>query len=188
MGKSTKALEAEILRLLRSMQSQGPPKNEAQEYLTAQALKGSKWLDKRDFRDLSQAGGFFSFEDPATQNARRRTITNANATGTFALADNAGATRGLKIQNQYLDDAFARDTAANFQQNISDAAGTVRQGLMQSSDAQYAANALEQQRRLSILDAFNKLYQSKKSGGGGGFLQGLLGAGGAIGASAITKW
>lgn len=150
-----------------------PKISPAQQRLDEESMKGSDWLKSRDFRDMKNSGMFFNFDQPADQNRRRTTITNAAQGGTFGLADTNGETGATQLQSKYLADKFARDDAQNFQNNVAQGAQGVIGGLTQSSNAAAAQDARDLQGRESVLSTLGNVYNNQKSGFNWGSLIGL---------------
>lgn len=160
-----------------------PPISAAQQRLDEQSLKGSDWLQKRDFRNMKDAGQFFSFEAPAEQEKRRKVVTDAAQGGTFGLADSGGETQATQLQSKYLSDKFSRDDAQNFQDNIAGSAQGVKEGLNQSSNAAAGRASDSLQGSLGIMNTLGSLYNNAKKGGGfwSNFAKGAIGGAAAFG-------
>lgn len=190
MGAQTKALYNQLIAMMNEERTRKAPENKPLDYITQQALAGAEKLKSRDYRSLGDDGNmFFDFQLPAEQMKARAKAFNANQTGIFGLADNAGAGAGTKLASSYLKDKFARDTAQNFQNNIQQAGANIRGGLATAAGGVADANAQEMNRRLAIMNQFSDLYKFKKqANSSGGILGGILGAASSVGAAAITKW
>lgn len=168
-----------------------PAENKPLDYITQQAIAGADILKSRDYRNLSKDGNmFFDFQLPAEQQKARAMAYNANQTGTFGLANSgSGETKAASIQDKFLKDKFARDTAQNFQDNIQQAGANIRGGLATAAGGVSDANAQELNRRMAIMNQFSDLYKFKKqANSSGGILGGILGAGASVASAAITKW
>lgn len=172
-----------LMAYIQNLQTQPSPSNPAQDRITEQSLKGSKWLEGRDFRNMKDAGMFFDFEQPAEQEKRQNMIANSFQGGTFGMADNAGESAATRLEGKYLSDRRARDDSANFQQNIEGAAAGVKQGLVESSNATLQANSLDQSRRLAALNSLTSMYNRPQQPG---ILGSIIGAGAGVAGAAIT--
>lgn len=192
MGKETKQLYQTMIKLLNQQMNQPKPENKPLDYLTQQAIQGADLLKSRDYRDLSKNGNmFFDFQLPAEQQKARAMAYNANQTGTFALGSggNSGATKAFGLQDKFLKDKFARDTAQNFQDNIQQAGANIRGGLATAAGGTADANAQEIARQQAILGSFTDLYKFKKSTNQAattGLMSGIIGGVGS--ALAGVKW
>jgi hypothetical protein len=190
MGKETKQLYQTVIKLLNQQMSQKPPENKPLDYITQQSIAGADLLKSRDYRNLGKDGNmFFDFQLPAEQQKARAMAYNANQTGTFGLADNAGQGSAAQLASQYLKDKFARDTSQNFQDNIQQAGANIRGGLATAAGGVAGANAQEIARQQAILGQFADLYKFKKGtnqAASSGILSGIIG--GAATALQGVKW
>lgn len=169
------AMKAEIAAL------KNPANNPAQQYLTNEALAGAEFLKKGEYSSLPK-GMFFDFQAPAANIDRYKKMVNVGQGGTFALGDNAGMGNAMATQKNYLSDKFARDEANNYQNNIREAAGTIRGALGGAAGAKSDNDARILQALQGMTGAIGQMPQSQSK------LGSILGLIGGIGSSAITKW
>ncbi len=159
-----------------------PAANPAQSLLQTDAIEGANWLKKGEYS--SKPGNiFFDFEMPGKQLDSYKKTANVNQGGTFALANNEGRSKATGVQSKYLGDKFARDVAQNYQSNIGQSAGNIRNALTQSSGAASGTNS-------SVINALGGIYSSllSKPKTPGFDWGSLLQLGGQIGSAAITKF
>lgn len=179
MSREEKNLYAQLTAALSRMQN--PESNQAQNYLTQNAIAGADWLKKGDFSSLPK-GMFFNFQMPNEQLANYKKAASVNQGGTFALAGNDmnGRSRATSVQGKYLQDRFARDAAQNFQSNISNAAGNIQGALGQAAGAtaQNQAGVIQALQGTMGLGQFNRpsIWGS------------VLGAAGGLGAAAMRAF
>lgn len=182
MGKKQDAIYSQLLAAITKLQN--PESNKAQNFLTTEAMAGADFLKKGDFSQLPK-GMFFDFKMPGEMMTAYKKAINVNQGGTFALAGGAGGdmggrTKAQGLQSKYLSDKFARDSAQNYQDNISNAGGNIRNSLAQAAGA-------TTQNQMGVIGALQGLYGSpalNKPGIGGQ----LLGMAANLGSAAITKW
>lgn len=185
MGTRQNQIYSQLLAAITKLQN--PESNQAQNFLTQEAMAGANFLKKGDFSQLPK-GMFLDFKMPAEMvNAYKRAI-NVNQGGTFALAGGAGGDMGGRtnaqaLQSKYLSDKFARDSAQNYQDNISNAAGNIRGALAQSAGA-------TAQNQMGVIGALQGLYGSPalNKPGIGGQLLGMAGALGGGALSSLKSW
>lgn len=174
--------------MINDMKNKPAPVNAPETYLVNQAMGAAKQMETGDFRTLPK-NMFFNFSRPAEEMKQYQMLTNAGATGTFGLADSGGQTKATALQGEYMKDKFARDSAQNFQANVSGAADNVQNALVGASGMEAQRLGFENQRQMGILNALGNLYGTQKTvnaqGGMGGA---LLGMAGKLGEAAITKW
>lgn len=128
-SKAEKRMEAMIAQMQAQISKMSEPKNNpALDFLTNEALSGAEYLKKGDYSQMPK-GMFFDYKNPVEQNQQYKKAINVNQGGTFALADNGGAGNAMGLQKQFLSDKFARDSAQNYQDNISNSAGSIRSAL-----------------------------------------------------------
>lgn len=179
IGKKQDKIFAQLTAAIAAMQN--PKSNEAQNYLTQDAIAGAEWLKKGDFSSLPK-GQFFDFQMPQQQLDQYKKFANVNQGGTFALGDTGGRSAATSLQGKFLKDKFARDAGQNYQNNISGAAGNIRGALGQAAGAkgQTDANVISALQGLFGSPALNKPSQ----------LGSILGMVGQLGGSAMqaTGW
>lgn len=137
MGKKQDAARQEALyqQLMAQITKLSTPEaNPAQNYLTNEALAGGEFLKKGEFSSLPK-GMFFDFKMPGQQLDQYKKYADVNQGGTFALSNNGGRSLATNTQDKYLKDKFARDASQNYQDNIGNAAGNIRNSLAQASGA-----------------------------------------------------
>lgn len=106
----------------------------AQKFMDDQAMQASQWLAGGDYRNTPN-NMFLSLEDPAVENERRRTMLDSLGSGVTALAENGANSTALALNKDYLNDKWARDSAANYQDQISQASQRTLGALGASADA-----------------------------------------------------
>jgi len=123
---------------------------------------------------------------PEQQIDQYKKLTNVNQGGTFALANggangnNSARTSATALQDQYLNDKFARDAEQNYQNNVAGAGQQIEGELGQ------AANA-NTQNSSQVLGALSNLYNSPAMNKPG-LWGSIFGALGGIGSSIINKF
>lgn len=177
MGKKEKEIYSSLLAAIKNMQN--PAANPAQNALTTEALAAADFFKKGDFTSLPK-GMIFDFDNPVQQRENYLKTMNAGNEGTFALGAGTGggdgAARSADTQGKYLNDKFARDAAANYQDNVREASGRAQNMLTQAAGS-------TQQNQSSIVGALQNLYGAVPKGNS--WLGGLLSMGGAIGSAAL---
>lgn len=180
MGKKEKEAYNALMAAIRNMQN--PASNPAQNALTQEALAAADFFKKGDFTTLPK-GYIFDFEDPVKQQEAYKKAINVGNEGVFALGAGTGggdgAARAVDTQSKYLSDKFGRDTAQNYQNNISNAGMKTREMLAQSAGA-------NSQNQSAVIGALSSLYGTVPKGTS--WLGGLLGMAGSLGSAAIGKW
>ena len=116
--------------------------------LTSEATGLMDWVKAGDYRKRPK-NLFFNYADPAERDRQRRTQMNAGGQGIYALG--APDPNLLASQKQNLDDEWARDTAGQYEQDVSQA-GIRAAGEL--GDVAQLANA----RNLGALGATTSMY------------------------------
>jgi hypothetical protein len=132
-SKEQKKLFAEITASLNALKQPSA----AQSYLDTQALEAGKFLESGDYRNTPK-NAFFSIEDPAVENQRRRVMMDSLGSGTTALASNSANSpnsTALSLNRQYLDDKWSRDSAANYQNQVADASQRITGAVQNSANS-----------------------------------------------------
>lgn len=96
---------------------------------------------------------FFDFKMPAEQLDQYKKFANVNQGGTFALSNGTGRSAATGVQSKYLSDRFARDASQNYQENVGNAAGNIRNQLAQASGA-------SSQNSSAVINALGGMYSS----------------------------
>lgn len=168
-----------MMMQLIQQQNRPPEVNQAQKALTDQALAASNALNTGDFRTLPK-NMVFNFSRPAEEKKQYEMLTNASQTGTFGLGDSASSGKANALAGMYLKDKFARDAGENFQNNVSNAAGTVQNMLSQASGAEASRINSENNRLSSLIGNISNVYGMLKSSKGPGIGSQILGTLGGI--------
>lgn len=116
--------------------------------LTSEATGLMDWIHKGDYTTRPK-NVFFNFADPAQRDAARRAQMNSGAQGIQALG--APNVNLLAMEKQNLDDQWARDTAGQYEQDVSQA-GTRAAGELGD------VASLENARELGTLGATTSSY------------------------------
>lgn len=163
--------------LMQQIQQMNQP-SESERMLQSRAANTMNWLDSRDYRNLP-TGTFIDFSTPAENMKRYETLMNASQNGTNAIGSDGGAAG--KLQQKFMQDRFARDDAANFQQNVQRMAG-------EATNVLGSTAGMEMQRRMGAMNAVGGAYGQLASQPRQSLWGSILGAGATIGAAAIKKW
>lgn len=86
--------------------------------LTSEAMGLKDWINKGDYRERPK-NLFFNFADPASRDRQRRMQMNSRGQGVYALG--APDANLLAMEKQNLDDEWARDTAGQYESDVSQA-------------------------------------------------------------------
>lgn len=177
MGKMSKQVQAQLLAAITAMQN--PKNNEAQNFLTTEAMAGADVLKKGDYSQLPK-GMFFNFKSPIEEMKQYDNLQNVGAEGTYALGDNEGAGKAMALAGDYRKNMFANQRANNYQDNVSNAATNIRAGLGQAAGAKGETDR-------AVIDSLQSFYGSiPKTSGFMSVLGPALGMAGQLGAAAIT--
>jgi len=119
-----------------------------EQYLTNDATSTLDYIKAGDYTKRPK-NLFFNFADPAQRDQNRRLMMNAGGQGVFALG--SPSPNLLATQKQNLDDEWARDSAGQYEQDISNAQTQARGAL---GDVAGLAN----QRNLGALGATSGMW------------------------------
>lgn len=108
--------------------------------LTSEATGLTDWIKKGDYRTRPK-NLFFNYSDPAARDRQRRVQMNTGAQGAAGLA--APNANLLALNKQHLDDEWARDTAGQYESDVSQA-GIRASGML--GDVAQLENSREQGR------------------------------------------
>lgn len=117
--------------------------------LTGQATGLLDWINKGDYTTRPK-NLFFNYADPAERQRKRELMMNAGAQGVAALGQGANPNL-LALNKQNLQDQFARDTAGQYESDVSQA-GTRAAGMLGD------VAGLENARELGTLGATTGMY------------------------------
>lgn len=139
-----RALRAKYDQALTAVQQPDP----ATKALTDQAMSANSWLQAGDYRSAPK-GVFFNLVDPALRQQQRQMSMNAGSQGIAALGSDQSTL--LKMNQQNIADEFDRDTAANYQAQVS--------GLADKTAATLGGlGSAETNKRLSVLSNLGGMY------------------------------
>lgn len=88
--------------------------------LTTEATGLMDWIKKGDYTQRPK-NLFFNFADPAARNRKRELMMNAGPQGIAALGMGSANPNLLALNRQNLNDEWARDSAAQYEQDVSQA-------------------------------------------------------------------
>lgn len=111
------------------------------------------WIKKGDYTQRPK-NLFFNFADPAARNRKRELMMNSRPQGIAALGMGATNPNLLAMNRQNLDDEWARDTAGQYEQDVSQA-GIRASGMLGD------VAGLENQREMGALAATSGAYNSQ---------------------------
>lgn len=88
--------------------------------LTGEATGLMDWIKAGDYTKRPK-NLFFNYADPAERQRKRELMMNAGAQGVAGLGQGSANANLLALNRQNLQDHFARDTAAQYEQDVSQA-------------------------------------------------------------------
>ena len=143
MSKAQDQLAQQLLNTWMASLNQANQPSQYETMLGGQATGVLDWAKKGDFSS-APTGVFFNMVDPAVRQRQRELTMGAGAQGS-AASGGANPT-ALALDKQNRADEFAEDSAANYQQNVSNAIG---------SAAGVAGDlaGIDQSRRMGILNS-----------------------------------
>lgn len=120
--------------------------------LTSEATGLMDWIKKGDYTTRPK-NLFLNFADPAQRDSQRRMQMNSGGQGVYALgAPNANL---LASQKQNLDDSWARDTAGQYESDVSQA-GIRASGMLGD------VAGLENARELGALGSTTNMWNTRE--------------------------
>lgn len=121
--------------------------------LTSEATGLMDWIHKGDYTQRPK-NLFFNYSDPAERNRKRELMMNSGPQGTAALGMGATNPNLLAMNRQNLNDEWARDTAGQYEHDVSQAG-------MRASGMLGDVAGLENQREMGALAATSGAYNTQ---------------------------
>ena len=122
--------------------------------LTGEATGLLDWIKKGDYTSRPK-NLFFNYADPAERQRKRELMMNAGSQGISALGQGANANL-LALNKQNLNDTWARDTAGQYESDVSQAG--IRAAGMLGDVA-----GLENQREIGALGATSGMWNTNRN-------------------------
>lgn len=163
LSREEKKLFADITATLNQMKQPSA----AQQFLDNQAMEAANWVSRGDYRTRPN-NAFFSIEDPTIANQQRKVMLDSVGDGVSALANGTADSTALALNKDYLNDKWARDSAANYQDQVSDFANraTGALGGSANAEAQRQSNLLSGQlSAMQVAPKKTSLFSSLIKGG-----------------------
>jgi hypothetical protein len=164
LSKEEKKLFAQITASLDKMNTPSA----AQSFLDTQAMAAGNWIAGGDYR-TRPSNAFIAIEDPAVENDRRRMMMDSAGSGTSALASGGADPTAIALNSQYLNDRWARDSAANYQNQVAGVADRATGAVANSANSAFQRQSAVLQGQMGAMGV-----APKKSNLFGQILQGGL--------------